>query len=143
MLGSTNEVDSCDNYGLIKGQGNRNNPNRWGGTGGIAGSIYNASKIFSCVNHGRVEGNQQIGGIFGYSNGGQLTSVQSCTNDVDAIVASNNADPHLGGIAGRINNGSLIDNINKGKIEVVEGATNASNIYGSQGNAYINGNEDL
>lgn len=139
ILGTNNTLENCSNYGEVKGKGTRNSPSRWGGIGGIAGSIYSSSKIFYSINYGHVEGQQQVGGIFGYSSGNSLTSVQFCLNY--GKISSSNADPFLGGIAGRINGTSLFSNINEGVIDVVSGATHYGEIYGSAASSSVDTNK--
>ncbi len=139
ILGTNNTINDCNNYGEVTGKGTRNSPSRWGGIGGIAGSIYNSSKIFNSKNYGDVTGKQQVGGIFGYSNGNILTAVQDCQNQGD--IKSTHSDPHLGGIAGRINGTALFNCLNSGNLVVESGATNVGDIYGSAASATNNGNK--
>ncbi len=138
LLGTNNTLKDCKNYGSVTGTGSRNSPDRWGGTGGITGSIYKSSKIFSSENYGHITGNQQVGGIFGYADGNLLTAVQYCSNS--GTISSTHNDPHLGGIAGRINGTSLVGNTNTGTIDVPSGATNANDIYGSASASSVDGN---
>ena len=139
ILGTNATLKDCHNYGDVTGKGTRNSPSRWGGTGGIAGSIYSSSKIFSSINEGHVYANQQVGGIFGYSSGNILTSVQSCHNE--GTISSSHVDPFLGGIAGRINGTSLFNNTNDGILDVSTGATHVGQIYGSAAESSSDGNK--
>ncbi|OQC10875.1 MAG: The GLUG motif protein [Tenericutes bacterium ADurb.Bin087] len=125
MLGSTNEVNYCENYGEVKGHGTRDNPSRWGGIGGVAGSIYSASKISYSRNHGKVIGNQQVGGIAGYVSGSDATIVKYSINMPGALIYSESTEPHAGGIIGRANNGTYAFNENYGALDVI----NATSAY--------------
>lgn len=140
MLGSNNVVEDCINYGEVIGQGSRNEPERWGGTGGIAGSMYSRSQIYRSSNFGYIHANQQVGGVVGYISGSSTTLVIDCINGVGAVIGSDNNDPHLGGIIGRSNNGQIINCSNYGSLSVVEGATHVGYINNSNSGAIYTNN---
>jgi len=76
-------------------------------SGGIVGSMVGSGQaLLNCVNKGRVNGIERVGGVAGdISGNGNAITVKSCNNSGTVLASSNNA----GGIAGRADgsNGSV------------------------------------
>ncbi len=79
-------------------------------TGGIAGSLDgNAS---NCVNYATVQGNEDVGGLFGYYSK-EGNSITACANYGNVTATSNT----VGGLVGYYSSGTIQDCANYGNIE--------------------------
>ena len=79
-------------------------------TGGIAGSL--DGNAYNCVNYATVQGNEDVGGLFGYY-GRADNSMTACANYGNVTATSNT----VGGLVGYYSSGTIQDCVNYGNIE--------------------------
>ncbi len=110
------------------------------GTAGIVGNFNGTSgEISGCVNKVTVHGNQNVGGIAGYVNGGYNSDVakakciSGCANLTEILAAGNNAGGVVGYIDGPV---TLADSYNRGDIST--GGWRAGGIAGYLNSSYAN-----
>ena len=75
MLGSSNQIISCDNYGDVTGDG----VDKSGGVGGIVASIYSNNIVKDCNNYGTITGKTNVDGIAGYVKS-NTSKTENCNN---------------------------------------------------------------
>ncbi|MBR3966397.1 MAG: InlB B-repeat-containing protein [Clostridia bacterium] len=100
-------IQNCVSHAVVKSGGSD--------VGGIVGYTEYVS-IQSCVNFGRINGNETVGGIVGYVNdAGELTypNVVDCVNYGKITGGSNY---HFGGIVGYVVVGRIVNSANFGKV---------------------------
>ena len=79
-------------------------------TGGIAGSL--DGNAYNCVNYATVQGNEDVGGLFGYYDRAD-NSMTACANYGNVTATSNT----VGGLVGYYSSGTIQDCVNYGNIE--------------------------
>ena len=79
-------------------------------TGSIAGSL--DGNAYNCVNYATVQGNEDVGGLFGYY-GRADNSMTACANYGNVTATSNT----VGGLVGYYSSGTIQDCVNYGNIE--------------------------
>lgn len=130
--GSPYVLTKCYNYGNVSYKvGSSETNNSYDGFGGIAavsgGYIY-------CVNYGNVTGITNVGGIFGYADGG--TSTVLCCENKGNVTGETN----VGGIAGTSNDDEINCSKNSG---FVSGDTNVGGIVGYRDKGYYPATFDI
>ena len=143
-------VGAIDGSGQIENSDNENEVSVSGGTYGVggilgyhSGSADNAVTISNCDNKGTVVGRSETGGIVGYTD---YATISDCNN---TKAVSGIDQDCLGGIAGKICAGSIVNCINsavvtgKNKVGGIIGFTNGIEISNIINSASVNGNEDV
>lgn len=143
-------VGAIDGSGQIENCDNENEVSVSGGTYGVggilgyhSGSADNAVTISNCDNKGTVVGRSETGGIVGYTD---YATISDCNN---TKAVSGIDQDCLGGIAGKICAGSIVNCINsavvtgKNKVGGIIGFTNGIEISNIINSASVNGNEDV
>ena len=75
MLGSSNQIISCDNYGDVTGDGTST-----AGVGGIVASIYSNNIVKNCNNYGKITGKNKVDAIAGYVKSPDTSTIENCNN---------------------------------------------------------------
>jgi len=118
----TIDIDGCVNYGDVTGSQV---------VGGIAGWVKKAVDFTNCVNYGDVKGVHGVGGILGEAR--PNSNFTNCLNAGDVAGSSNNAQG-MGGIVGRLNNGTPgaynVTLKNCANIGTITGANKANESHG-------------
>ena len=83
-------------------------------TGGIAGDLCNAN-AYNCVNYATVQGNNRVGGLFGYCSV-ENSSITTCANYGNVTATSTDA----GGLVGDFISGTILDCANYGDVKGTE-----------------------
>ena len=83
-------------------------------TGGIAGELCNAN-AYNCVNYATVQGNNRVGGLFGYCSV-ENSSITTCANYGNVTATSTDA----GGLVGYFISGTIQDCANYGDVKGTE-----------------------
>ena len=83
-------------------------------TGGIAGELCNAN-AYNCVNYATVQGNNRVGGLFGYCSV-ENSSITTCANYGNVTATSTDA----GGLVGYFDSGTIQDCANYGDVKGTE-----------------------
>ena len=83
-------------------------------TGGIAGDLDYAN-AYNCVNYATVQGNNRVGGLFGYCYN-EKSSITTCANHGNVTATSKDA----GGLVGNFANGTIQDCANYGDVKGTE-----------------------
>ena len=83
-------------------------------TGGIAGDLSYA-KAYNCVNYATVQGNNRVGGLFGYCSN-KKSSITTCANHGNVTATSKDA----GGLVGYFASGTIQDCANYGDVKGTE-----------------------
>ena len=83
-------------------------------TGGIAGDLCNAN-AYNCVNYATVQGNNRVGGLFGYCSV-ENSSITTCANYGNVTATSTDA----GGLVGYFISGTILDCANYGDVKGTE-----------------------
>ena len=83
-------------------------------TGGIAGELCNAN-AYNCVNYATVQGNNKVGGLFGYCSV-ENSSITTCANYGNVTATSTDA----GGLVGDFISGTILDCANYGDVKGTE-----------------------
>lgn len=131
MHGSYTRVEKCENYGAVTGRGNGSGSGL-GGVGGISGSLYTASVLTDCVNHGEIRGSYCVGGIAGYGRAasGKMQSLTKCENYGEVICEIESGSAFAGGILGYGAYMSLTENNNYGACSAADGVQYVGYIFG-------------
>jgi hypothetical protein len=129
MLGSTNSVLSCNNYGNITGGGHNASSSK-GGTGGVVGSMYSGCIVDGAKNYGYVKAIARLGGLVGFGYTTTELYIQNCENSgtVESTLQSGSA--YLGGLVGSVAGGRIQDCKNKARIVYVNGVKGVSETIG-------------
>ncbi|MGI6497421.1 MAG: hemoblobin-interacting domain-containing protein [Oscillospiraceae bacterium] len=108
-------IEGCKNTGIITDNGASTLQS--GKVAGIAGRINDGitASITNCENKGDISGYQYVGGILGGSFG--TVSISGCKN-TGAITAISFGKVYLGGIVGKLQNGTIDSCYNTGSIHV-------------------------
>ena len=83
-------------------------------TGGIAGDLDYAN-AYNCVNYATVQGNNRVGGLFGYCYN-EKSSITTCANHGNVTATSKDA----GGLVGNFASGTIQDCANYGDVKGTE-----------------------
>ena len=83
-------------------------------TGGIAGELSYAN-AYNCVNYATVQGNNRVGGLFGYCYN-EKSSITTCANHGNVTATSTDA----GGLVGNFASGTIQDCANYGDVKGTE-----------------------
>ena len=83
-------------------------------TGGIAGDLSYAN-AYNCVNYATVQGNNRVGGLFGYCSV-ENSSITTCANYGNVTATSTDA----GGLVGCFMSGTILDCANYGDVKGTE-----------------------
>ena len=83
-------------------------------TGGIAGELSYAN-AYNCVNYATVQGNNKVGGLFGYCYN-EKNSITTCANHGNVTATSKDA----GGLVGNFASGTIQDCANYGDVKGTE-----------------------
>ena len=83
-------------------------------TGGIAGDLSYAN-AYNCVNYATVQGNDRVGGLFGYCYN-EKSSITTCANHGNVTATSKDA----GGLVGNFASGTIQDCANYGDVKGTE-----------------------
>ncbi|MEA4961123.1 InlB B-repeat-containing protein [Lutispora sp.] len=95
-LGQTSLLQNCVNSATVVGNGAY-----IGGIAGYIGSVFGSTKFDSCVNYGRIIGNDKTGGIAGYQSTGWITNSTNFgsvvgTSSVGGVIGQNeNKNSHV------------------------------------------------
>ena len=132
-------IKNCTNTGDVYGNGKKTTTGS-NNIGGISGYSLVGTVIENCVNYGNVRAhadvNGRIGGISGYCKG----AITSCANYGNVIGENTrgNTEPHIGGIVGILDNGTVSYSINFGDVLGCEYASTSPNTGGVAGGIYTN-----